>query len=854
MILCLVSCKSAPAPSPGGGGSGEGGSDEGGSGELLNFSGISFTGGTYTYDGTAKTIEINGSLPEGASVSYSSNSATNAGVYNASATLTCEGYNTKTLTAVLTINKASYDMTGAKWSYSSPYTYDGSSKSVTVTGLPQGVSVKDYTNNTKTGAGNYTASVSFNYDKTNYNAPTLPSCSWKINKADITESITLSSDTVEYDSFAHSIQIVGNLPYGVNVKYTYNGIETDSVTDVGAYDVVATLTSANYNTLTLTAKLTIKSTEKQLYMVNHGGVIYFQNALDADKLYKLTAAGEIKKVNNDKPEHFFTDGQDLYYYSSSLFSKTIKKINSAGLVSIVYSVKGDYLTCDGEYIYWAVNNLVLDTDKNGIYRYSILGDDAEPTRICTDKAAYLCISDGYLYYSNLSDGKKLCKISVSGGSSTLIHDEAVEYIIECDGVLYFNSKNVASAIYKYHTDENTAIKMTTDSGKYLCCAGNDVYYVNNDLLTSTLFGDGIYKVSVLSSGSMPGNKLLSEDNNGYSSLTTDGEYLYYYKLNDKHLYSYEISSGEETDLMEDFVPPVEEITPAGDTTLAVYNGEIYYTNPKDGVLYGAALYKYNPTTRLHTKVLSEDVAGIWFNGNYMYYSTCVLTNYALFRMNMTSGETEKISSARYENLIFDGDYIYCIKVNAIGNNAIMRFDTRDISAEPTVIYNSKNVSVTGIWKDGDSFYFVDNPAIGWQTLYTFTLGGGGESLGVRGSHVILHGERLYYFDGDNLKSCALDGSDVTTIASSVEINEIYASGTKIYYSSTKSGAKGLYTYDTETGSTEKISDKVAEAITEFGNGIWFINTAVTYSVDYPSHSSDGDLGLYFYNGSTITAK
>ena len=49
-----------------------------------------------------------------------------------------------------------------------------------------------------------------------------------------------------------------------------------------------------------------------------------------------------------------------------------------------------------------------------------------------------------------------------------------------------------------------------------------------------------------------GTKILSEEDNGYCSLTSDGVYFYYYKLNDKHFYRYNTTTGEESDLMANF--------------------------------------------------------------------------------------------------------------------------------------------------------------------------------------------------------------------------------------------------------------------------------------------------------------
>lgn len=124
------------------------------------FTGITFEDKTYTYDGTEKTVTVSGSLPQGTQVSYENNAQINAGEYSAKATLTCEGYQTKTYTATLTINKAVF---GEIEFASANVKYDGKAHSLLVdeSTLPQGTSVT-YSNNGKIEAGEYgvTATVS----------------------------------------------------------------------------------------------------------------------------------------------------------------------------------------------------------------------------------------------------------------------------------------------------------------------------------------------------------------------------------------------------------------------------------------------------------------------------------------------------------------------------------------------------------------------------------------------------------------------------------------------------------------------------------------------------------------------
>ncbi len=72
------------------------------------FTGITFENKTVTYDGQQQAVTITGALPAGAEVAYENNTATNAGTYEATATLTGANYETKVLSATLTINKATF--------------------------------------------------------------------------------------------------------------------------------------------------------------------------------------------------------------------------------------------------------------------------------------------------------------------------------------------------------------------------------------------------------------------------------------------------------------------------------------------------------------------------------------------------------------------------------------------------------------------------------------------------------------------------------------------------------------------------------------------------------------------------
>lgn len=73
--------------------------------EKANFTGIAFSGATFTYDGSPHSLAITG-LPTGATVVYTNNDQIQAGTYEVTAVVTQPNYNDLQLTATLIIDKA----------------------------------------------------------------------------------------------------------------------------------------------------------------------------------------------------------------------------------------------------------------------------------------------------------------------------------------------------------------------------------------------------------------------------------------------------------------------------------------------------------------------------------------------------------------------------------------------------------------------------------------------------------------------------------------------------------------------------------------------------------------------------
>ena len=134
-----------------------------------------------------------------------------------------------TRTSSFIINKASYDMSEAGWDYTVSIPYDGTIKTVLVTGLPAGVIIALYAGNTGTNPGTYTASATFTYDTQNYNEPVIATLTWEIIDPIILGDANGDGSVDIMDLVAIIDYIVGSSQVGSAANADANG---DGVIDI----------------------------------------------------------------------------------------------------------------------------------------------------------------------------------------------------------------------------------------------------------------------------------------------------------------------------------------------------------------------------------------------------------------------------------------------------------------------------------------------------------------------------------------------------------------------------------------------------------------------------------------------
>ncbi len=148
-----------------------------------------------------------------------------------------------------TVKKADYSFEEVKWIYSE-LTYNGNAQSVILSGLPNGITVIGYTDNSKVDAGKYKASALLSYDERNYNPPPILTLEWEIKKAEYDMKNVLFNDaSYVYDGNIHFPSFDGEMPIGVDglaLEYEFSRGVTHVSEGKCQVDIIFSTKSKNY--------------------------------------------------------------------------------------------------------------------------------------------------------------------------------------------------------------------------------------------------------------------------------------------------------------------------------------------------------------------------------------------------------------------------------------------------------------------------------------------------------------------------------------------------------------------------------------------------------------------------------
>ncbi len=234
----------------------------------------------------------------------------------------------------ISVGRAEYDISGVRWS-ADRFIYNGDVCSVTLLGLPAGITVREYIGASETDAGRYTASAYLEYDSENYYPPHIPECNFEIARAvvplptiapvtyvgrgvlpDIPSS-SLYTATAEEGLAAGSYSVSISLTDPKN--YTFPSGET---AERIYYSVIPRVIGVKVSDL---KKYILSPLEKPSYAITYGGVCYGDTVniildVGGDRISAFTDnANYILDVEEGRIEYINSLHPDTVFWGSLIF-------------------------------------------------------------------------------------------------------------------------------------------------------------------------------------------------------------------------------------------------------------------------------------------------------------------------------------------------------------------------------------------------------------------------------------------------------------------------------------------------------------------------------------------------------
>lgn len=244
------------------------------------------------------------------------------------------------------------------------------------------------------------------------------------------------------------------------------------------------------------------------------GWVYYFNAKDSGKLYRMKADGsELQKLGDDP---YVTDlnvvNDTIFYMTDHKIvrsaldgtNRTVLQDFGAGGLNVM-AVAGDwiYFTQDKANMFGKLYRMKLDgtsmellesnpvsrfiVDRGRIYyaiytqKLFVMNSDGTSKKKILDQAGIISLEKkGDLLYVN--NGGKLYTMTTSGGSPELFLDRDAQNLnIHGDWLYYVDYSEYSKKLYRIHLTDRTVQKLSDQKTFYLNIAGERIYFYNPDV-------------------------------------------------------------------------------------------------------------------------------------------------------------------------------------------------------------------------------------------------------------------------------------------------------------------------------------------------------------------------------------
>ncbi|NLT58825.1 MAG: DUF5050 domain-containing protein [Clostridiales bacterium] len=271
---------------------------------------------------------------------------------------------------------------------------------------------------------------------------------------------------------------------------------------------------------------------------------------------------------------------------------------------------GNNLSNGGTVVFAGNNTYYSNLNKSG-FLYS-----QSDGLLVEDKASYLNLSGGFIYYVNGSDGNRVYRVRVDGTERERVLSAVSGPLLLANDRLIFQNRSEDSSLYSATLSGGSLQRITPDLATSIAVYEGDVYYRNDSK------GGALYRSSL---DGIDHSELVGGACGG---ITVDGGYVYY------------ISAGEDGRIYR--VPTgggtPEAVTGASASEFVLAGGNLYFRDAAQG-----GIYRCSTSGGSATRLTTVDGAKLNVSGSTLYF-----VNYAdgssHYTMSTSGGNLTKLGT------------------------------------------------------------------------------------------------------------------------------------------------------------------------------------------------------------------
>lgn len=253
-----------------------------------------------------------------------------------------------------------------------------------------------------------------------------------------------------------------------------------------------------------------------------------------------------------------------------------------------------------------------------------------------------------------------------------------------DGLVYFSNVYDNGYLYSMKPNETELKKINGSNSKFICPAGDYLYYYIDTASGGTGLGYVIKTVGLYRSKTN-GKNSTCLDREPVISMQLVGDYIYYEKYDNQNipkLFKVKTDKSESILVSDDMIDPAGAgngiiyyngtakdhylygLNTQSDTAYTIYQGNIWYPQWVNGYIYfldvpnNYRLCRYNPST-LTVDVLTEDRVDCFnVSDSYIFYQKSDPEEPALMKMRIDGSSHELIAYGVYKDINVTNSYAY----------------------------------------------------------------------------------------------------------------------------------------------------------------------------------------------------